>query len=100
MSAFLTGIASAHLVCGRYLEGLAVAERAISKTPDYSAAQRVKTVALVHLGRIEEAKLAAARLLELAPAYSVSYYLSVSPMRDHEYRETTAELLRAAGVPE
>jgi adenylate cyclase len=100
MSAYIYGIAVAHIVCGRYLEGLAAAERAISENPNYSLSHRAKTVALASLGRIDEAKLAVARLLEVAPAFTVSRFLSASPMKDPEVREKSAGLLRAAGVPE
>jgi adenylate cyclase len=100
MSAYIAGIALAHIACGRYQEGLAAAERAIRENPNFSVAHLQMTRALGGLGRMEEAKLAAARLLEVAPAFTVSRYLSVSPMKDSEVREKCAGLLRAAGIPE
>ena len=56
-------------------------------------------IALGCLGRIEEAKEAARRMLELAPEFTVSRVQSVSPFRDPEYRKRSARIFRAAGVP-
>ena len=56
-------------------------------------------MALGRLGRIEEAKLAARRVLELAPDFTVSRYQSVSPFKDSEFRKRSAEIFRAAGIP-
>jgi hypothetical protein len=56
-------------------------------------------VALGRLGRVEEAKLAARRLLDLAPGFTVSRFLSVSPIKDAERRNRSADIFRAAGIP-
>jgi adenylate cyclase len=99
MGAYITGMALAHIVCGRYQEGLAEAEQAIRENPNYAFAHRARTVALAYLGRIDEAKVAAARMLEVAPEFTVSLFLSVIPIRDPKRRKKMAGLLRAAGVP-
>jgi adenylate cyclase len=82
-----------------FQEGLDAAERAVRENPKFATAHRAKTIALAYLGRIGEAKLSAARLLELAPEFTVSRYMSVNPMRDPKHRKKVAGLLRAAGVP-
>jgi hypothetical protein len=56
-------------------------------------------LALGFLGRFDEAKQAVHRLLELAPGFTVSQYLSVSPLRDPALRKRFAAIYRAAGVP-
>jgi hypothetical protein len=38
-------------------------------------------------------------MLELAPEFTVSRYLSISPFKDDEFRKRAAEIYRAAGVP-
>lgn len=58
------------------------------------------TIALGRLGRMEEAKAAVRSMLEIAPDFTVSRYLSVSPFKDAEFRKQGGEVLRAAGVPE
>jgi len=98
-SAFIAAVAAGHIVCGRYQEGLAAAERAISENPNFASAHRTKLLALGFLGKNSEAKQAAARLLEVAPEFNVSRYLSVTPIKDSKLRKKVGALLRAAGVP-
>ena len=99
MSALIVGTGVAHAISGRYDEALAAAQRAILESPNFASGHRLMVIALGQLGRIEEAKLAARRMLELAPEFTVSRYLSVSPMKDPELRKRGAEIMRAAGVP-
>jgi len=56
-------------------------------------------IALGFLGRIDEAKLAAQRILELTPAFTVSQFEHVTPFRDPAVRKRLADVYRAAGVP-
>jgi len=98
-SAAIAGIAVAHNACGRCQEGLVMAERAIRESPNYAFAHLAKTVALAFLGRIDEAKFAAARLLEVAPEFTVSRYMSTMATWDPARLEKIARMLRAAGVP-
>ena len=99
MSALIVGTGIAHLVSGRYDQALAAAQRAVRESPNFASGYRVMVIALGYLGRIEEAKLAARRMLELTPEFTVSRYQSVSPLKDAEARKRGAEIYRAAGVP-
>ena len=99
MGAYILGTAVAHLVSGRYEQALVAAQRAIQESPNFAAGHRLMVAALGRLGRIDEAKLAALRVLELMPEFTVSRYLSTSPFKDAEFRKRSAEILRAAGVP-
>jgi adenylate cyclase len=99
LGAFIVGTGLAHMVSGRYNEALAAAHRAVQENPNFASSHRLMLMALGHLGRIEEAKLAAQRMLELAPDFTVSRYLSVSPFKDPEVRKRGAEIYLAAGVP-
>ena len=100
MSALIVGTGVAHVVCGRHEEAIAAGQRAIGVDPNFAAAHRLMAIALGFLGRNEEARRAAQRMLELAPNFTVSRYLSVSPAKDANMRKRTAEILRAAGVPD
>ena len=51
------------------------------------------------MGRMDEAKLAARRLLELSPTFTVRKHLFVVPCRDSEMRNRVAKIYRAVGVP-
>jgi adenylate cyclase len=99
MSAFISGTAGAHLLCGRYEEALAAAHRAIQESPTFVGAHRAMVATLWFVGRTDEAKLAAKRLLELAPEFTVSRYDSVSPFKDPEFRKRISRMFRAVGVP-
>ena len=99
MGAFIVGAGLAHLISGRYDEALAAAQRAVQESPNFASGHRLMLVALGRLGRIEEAKLAARRMLELTPGITVSRSNSVSPFKDPEFRKRSAEIYLAAGVP-
>jgi len=99
MSALIASTGGAHLIAGRYEPALAAVQRAIQDSPNFVFSHRVLVLTLGFLGRMKEAKLAAQRMLELAPEFTVSRYLSISPFKDAELRKRAAEIYRAAGVP-
>jgi adenylate cyclase len=99
MGALLVGSGVAHVVAGRYEEALEMGRRTVQQSPNFASGHRLMLVALGNLGRMEEAKAAARRMLELAPEVTVSRYESVSPFKDAEFRKRGAAILRAAGVP-
>ena len=98
-SAYIALSGGAHVMCGRYEDALAAAERALHDSPEFVLAQRLKVVALGCLGRLEEARLVAGRLLELTPQFTVTQYRSVAPYKDAEFRARVCEIFLAAGVP-
>ena len=98
-SAFVVGAGAGHLLSGRYDEGLAAAHRAVQESPNFVAGHRLMVLALGCLGRTDEAKLAAQRMLELTADFTVSRYASVSPYKDAEWRKKCAGIYLAAGVP-
>jgi adenylate cyclase len=100
MGALLVGTGVACVVAGRYEEALAAGRRTVQESPNFASGHRLVLIALGNLGRMEEAKLAARRMLELTPEATVSRYLSVSPFKDAELRKRGGEILRAAGVPD
>ncbi len=99
MSAFIAGSGGAHMICGRYVEALAAAQHAILEGPNFVGCHRLMVTVLGHLERFDEARLAARRLLDLAPEFTVSRYESVAPYKDSAFRKRCAEIFRAAGVP-
>jgi tetratricopeptide (TPR) repeat protein len=97
--AFLASAAYAHIVCGRYEEALVTADRAIQASPLFSGSHRARTLALAFLGRIDEARTAAAQLRALAPLGTVSRSLRFMPFKDARIRRSWARMLLASGVP-
>jgi adenylate cyclase len=92
------GMAHAHLVAGDDEAALDVAERVLRLRPDWGAAHRAKVVALWRLGRQQEAREGAARLLAVAPGTRAA--AMARPYRKPAFRSFYAEALLAAGVPE
>lgn len=99
MGNMLCGIGGAHFVSGRYPEALAAAQKAMAHSPNLVLAHRLAAVALGFMGRIDEAKLAARRFIELSPTFTIRKYLCVVPYRDVELRSRVAKIYRAIGVP-
>ena len=97
-SMFIAGAGGAHLLAGRYELALAAGEQTVHESPNYAVGHRL-VVALAYLGRIAEAKVAARRLMELTPQFTVFKYLSVAPYRDAQFRKSSAAMYRAAGMP-
>jgi adenylate cyclase len=99
MSGFVGSVGAAHLISGRYEMALELSRRAVQDSPNFFFAVRNIVLALGHLGRMDEAKLMAKRLRELAPGFTVSLYQSTTPVKDRAYRKRAAEILLAAGIP-
>jgi tetratricopeptide (TPR) repeat protein len=79
---------------GQYEEAAAGARKAVQSSPGFSIPYVPLTAALTKLGRLEEAKAAAARLLELQPVFRYSRFLvSVN------CEVALSEALSTAGVP-
>jgi len=74
-------------------------ERRVSRVHDLNDEAASMLVALGLLGRTDEAKLAAQRILELTPEFTVSQFEHVSPHKNSEFRKRVADVYRAAGVP-
>jgi adenylate cyclase len=56
--------------------------------------------ALVGLGRLDEARSAADRLMEAFPTFTLTLQKRINPWRDQAFAERYVEALRVAGVPE
>jgi TolB-like protein len=61
-----------HFHLGRYEEAAKAAQNAVHFNPGHSISYMLLAAALAKLGRLEEAKAAAARVLELQPAFQYS----------------------------
>ena len=65
-----------HFLRGRYQEAVDSAYKAVQANPGHSISHMLLAAPLVKLGRMEEAKAAAARVLELQPTYRYSKQFS------------------------
>jgi adenylate cyclase len=93
----LSGMAHALIELGRFDEAIAAGKKAQRHTPSSSAAYRCLASAFAHLGRKAEAREAAARLLQVDPAFTISARMG---RRRQAHAKLLIEGLRKAGLPE
>ena len=96
----LSGIGMSYLMLERHEEALAWGENALREMPGYGSSYRVVIGALVGLGRLDEARAAALRLMDAFPTFSLSLQKRINPWRDQAFAERYVEAMRIAGVPE
>jgi len=93
------GLVLGHFSLGAYLDATAAARKAIQFNPEFSMSYMLLAASLVKVGRLEEAKAAAARVLELQPSYRFGKHfrgVDCAPA----LAASLSEALRAAGLPE
>jgi adenylate cyclase len=89
-----------YLMLERHEEALRWGEDALREMPNYGSSHRVVIGALVGLGRLDEARAAAARLMEAFPTYNLALQIRINPWRDEAFARRYVEALRVAGIPE
>ena len=92
-------IAIAHFVAGRFEESAAAAHRAAQAHPRFSPPYWMRAAALAKLGRIDEAKIVAQRLLEVQPQFTIASITS-APFANPEILAALGDALRHIGLPE
>ena len=96
----LSGLGMAHALQGRYEEAVALAGASAALYGDWDATYGVLTFANARLGRLDEARAAAAKLQELLPGITVTKYKDLVRFRDPARLAAVQEGLRIAGLPE
>jgi adenylate cyclase len=91
----LTGIGLALIELRRFDEAIVVGKKSLRHN-HYVATYRCLASAFAHLGRDPEAREAAARVLEIDPAFRMSTYIASAPKNTKLFIEG----LRKAGLPE
>jgi TolB-like protein len=93
--------AFAHFFAGRYQEATAWAEKAFWERPNILATLRIAAASNAFAGRLEEARTAVARALELDPTMRLSNLKErIGTFRRAQDYEKYAEALRRAGLPD
>ena len=93
----LVGMGVALIELGRFDKAIVAAKKAQRQNPSYSPAYRCLASAFAHLGRDVEAREAAARLLELDAAFTVSAWIARG---GYSNSKQLIEGLRKAWLPE
>jgi tetratricopeptide (TPR) repeat protein len=92
-------VSFAHFQQSRYADAADAARKAIQATPGFSVCHMALAAPLAKLGRIEEARAAGARVLELQPTFHCTRQLkNVGAVPS--FAADFGEALRAAGLPE
>jgi adenylate cyclase len=91
------GMGMALIELGRFDEAIVVGKKALRKNPSFSPAYRCLASAFAHLGRDAEAREAAARLLEVDPAFTISALIARG---GYSNSKVLIEGFRKAGLPE
>ncbi|MFI5024053.1 MAG: adenylate/guanylate cyclase domain-containing protein [Alphaproteobacteria bacterium] len=94
---FYSGLALALCLSGQHEEAIAWAQKAIQDEPSWTTSYRVLASSLAQLGRLEEAKAAMRRQLELQPNYTIA--ITARVYRPSPAVERYLEGLRLAGGP-
>jgi adenylate cyclase len=91
------GIGYAFIELRRFDEATVAGKKGLRQNPSFSGAYRCLASAFAHLGRDAEAREAAARLLELDPAFTISTWIARGGQSN---AKLLIEGLRKAGLPE
>ncbi len=91
--------ATAYLAAEDYGKALVHAERSIEQNDRHLSTFRARLAALHHLGRHEEARQAAADLMQRQPGCTVDGYMRQHPAADFLIGRRMAEAMRASGIP-
>jgi TolB-like protein len=100
MIALLWSIADAQLVAGRYEEAIQTSSEAASRQPNSMYPHIFLAAAYSAVGRFEEARTEAEKLLEINPKFTVSAWMKSRLLKDPADTERYASLLLKAGLPE
>jgi class 3 adenylate cyclase/TolB-like protein len=92
-------LATAEVQLGRYEEALATADICLLQNPGWLTARVSRTVALVGLGRIDEARDEARRVLRIYPRFSTDSWESINPYADPRHHVPITDALIGVGLP-
>jgi adenylate cyclase len=93
----LVAMAIAFIELRRFDEAIVAGKKSLRTAPSYSSAYICLASAFAHLGRDAEAREAAARLLEVDPAFTISAWIARGGQTNSKL---LIEGLRKAGLPE
>jgi adenylate cyclase len=96
MGHLLQGLAIALQRAGDYEGAYDAAAKASRERPN---AQRVLLLSLMALGRTEEARTLAQRMIRTSPGTTITWFRGV-PFRDEAFKNRSIAAMRAAGIPE
>lgn len=97
--AYSAGAGLAYLAVGQYARSAEFALRCMRENHGYSAAYKLLICSLVLLGREDEARTSAHRLLSIEPAFTVEGFRARSPAGTGRLGELYCDAFERAGIP-
>ena len=94
------GLGMAYWMTGQYKEAISAFQRALDQWPKNKFAYMGLAATYTNLGREEDARVAAAKVLKLDPNFSLKYYATMFPFKNQADREHLINALRKAGLPD
>ncbi len=91
-------LADARFSLGEYAQAIAAIEQRLARNPQSETAYALLASCYGHLGRLEEARQAWERVLQINPSFSVERRRRILPFRNPEDLERRVEGLRKAGL--
>jgi predicted Zn-dependent protease len=98
LTSVFTGMGFAFIELRRFDEAIVAGKKALRQNPSYPVPYRCLASAFAHLGRDAEAREAAARMLEIDPAFTISAWIARSRLPINA--KLMIEGFRKAGLPE
>jgi TolB-like protein len=89
---------TAHLSAGQYDHAYLLAERSLQKNSRHLSTHRAKITALHFLGRMDEARSSAKKLMERYPHFTLDEYRKSHPVTEQELGQRVITALSAAGI--
>lgn len=89
----------AHFAAGDHAEAARLGERSMRRNERYTSNLRVTAASMVALGRLQDARDLANRVLDLEPEFRISDFVAKQGFTDVLRRQDFGEKLRLAGLP-
>jgi len=93
-----SGLGMAYWMTGQYKEAISPFMIALDQWPENKFACMGLAAAYTYLGREEDARAAAAKVLKLDPNFSLKYYATMFPFKNQNDREQLINALHKAGL--
>lgn len=95
---YLQHLAASYRVAGRYQDALALGKRFAAHYPDYVPGHVLLALCYGDLDRLEDARAEGAEILRLNPAFNLTAFERLWPMKDPVIMERSLTALRKAGL--
>jgi adenylate cyclase len=95
---YLHNLGHAYFLAGRYEQAIAALERSLNRNPNFWPSHVYIAAGYVELGREEEARAQAKKLLKIHPDFSMESGEQRLPYKDQSVLERLGDSLRRAGL--